>query len=102
MQLTDKEIQHIASLARIKLSPAEEEKFKQDLGSILDYINKLNEVNTDNIEPLFQSTGLVNSARKDENSKDFVMDEALNKRVIDQAPHKENRFIKVRSVISRK
>ncbi len=100
--LTEKEIRHIASLARIKITGEEEEKFKKELSSILDYINKLNEVDTDGIEPLYQTTGLVNSLRKDESRKEFEMNENLNKLLIEQAPHKEKRFIKVKSVLTNK
>ncbi len=102
MALTDKEIKHIAALARIKLSPVEEDKFKKDLSSILDYIAKLNVVNTDDTEPLYQVTGLVNSTRSDKYRKDFLVDEDLNATLVGQAPHKENRFIKVKSVLSHK
>src|SRR3989344_6196771 len=98
--LIESEIKHVAQLARIKITQKEEEKFRKDLSSILDYINKLNEVNTEGVEPLYQTTGLVNSMRPDEHRKDFVMDEDLNKKLISQAPEKEERFIKVKSVLN--
>ena len=59
--LTDKEVKHIAGLARIKISAKEEKSLKKDLSSILEYIDKLNEVNTDKVEPLYQTTRLVDS-----------------------------------------
>lgn len=99
--LTDKELGHIAQLARIKLIKKEEEKFKKELSSILDYVNKLNELDTDKVESLYQTTGIVNALREDKHRGDFVMDENLNEKLIGQAPHKENRFIKVRSVLKR-
>ena len=100
--LTEKEIKHVAQLARIKITEKEEEKFKKELSAILDYINKLGEVNTENVDPLYQVTGLVNSMRSDDYRRDFVIDEDLNKKLIDQAPDKEEGFIKVKSVLSRK
>lgn len=99
--LTEKEVEHIANLARIKLTEKEEDKFKKELSSILDYINKLNEVNTDNVKPLYQVTGLVNSMRVDENRGEFKMDRDLSEKLIGQAPQKENRFVRVRSVLKR-
>ena|SRR3989344_7106320 len=99
--LSNKDIQHIAQLARITIAEKDEEKLKEELSSILDYINKLNEVNTEGIAPLYQTTELVNSIRPDEYRKDFVMDEELNKKLIGQAPKKEERFIKVRSVLNK-
>jgi len=59
--LTDKEVKHIANLARIKISEKEEKSLKKDLSSILEYIEKLNEIDTTGVEPLYQTTGLVNS-----------------------------------------
>ena len=99
--LTDKEIQHITELARIKLTEKEKDKFKKELSSILDFVKKLNELDTENVEPLYQVTGIVNTLRPDEYRKDFEMNEDLNEKLIGQAPHKENRFIKVRSVLKK-
>ncbi|OGN09141.1 MAG: hypothetical protein A2998_00320 [Candidatus Staskawiczbacteria bacterium RIFCSPLOWO2_01_FULL_37_25b] len=99
--LTEKEIKHVAQLARIKITEKEEEKFKKELSAILDYINKLGEVNTENVDPLYQVTGLVNSMRSDDYRRDFVIDEDLNKKLIDQAPDKEEGFIKVKSVLNK-
>ena len=100
--LIDKEVKHIANLARIKISEKEEKGLKKDLSSILEYIEKLNEVDTTEVQPLYQTTGLVNSFRDDEPRGEFKMDENLNEKLVGQAPHSENRFIKVKSVLSRK
>lgn len=99
--LTDKEIKHIAQLARIEVDEKTEEKLKQELSSILGYIEKLNEVNTDSVQPLYQTTGLVNATRADEPRGDFAMTEELNEKLIGQSPHREGRFIKVRSVLKK-
>ncbi len=100
--LTDKEVKHIASLARIKITEKEEKSLKKDLSSILEYIDKLNEVDTEKVEPLYQTTGLVDSFRVDEPRGEFKMDENLNEKLIGQAPYKEGRFVKVKSVLSHK
>lgn len=99
--LTNMEVRHIAQLARIKLTEKEEEKFKKELSSILDYVNKLKELNTDKVEPLYQTTGIVNALRTDKYRKDFEMSEELNEKLVGQAPHKENRFIQVKSVLKK-
>lgn len=100
--LNDKEVKHIASLARIKISDKEEKDLKKDLSSILEYIDKLNEIDTTEVEPLYQTTGLVDSFRTDEPRGEFKMDEDLNNKLIGQAPHKKDRFLKVKSVLSHK
>lgn len=65
MKLTKEQVQHIAKLARLKLSEAEVEKFQTQLSGILDYVEQLNEVNTDKVEPTAQVTGLINVKRED-------------------------------------
>lgn len=97
--LTSKEVEHIANLARIKLTEKEKGKFRKELSSILDYVNKLKELDTEKVEPLYQTTGIVNALREDKHREDFVVDENLNEKLIGQAPHTQNRFVKVKSVL---
>ncbi|KKT82513.1 MAG: hypothetical protein A3B99_02995 [Candidatus Yanofskybacteria bacterium RIFCSPHIGHO2_02_FULL_44_12b] len=99
--LSEKEIKHIANLARIRISGAEEDKFRKELSLIIDYINKLNELDTENVEPLYQVTGLTNSGRPDKHRADFEMSDKLNEKLIGQAPRSEKRFIKVKSVLNK-
>ena len=113
--ISEKDIQHIAKLARIELDAKTQEKMKKDLSSILGYVEQLNSVNTEGVEPLYQTTGLMNQMRADKHRKpgegspsltrgiasDFVMDEKLNELIIGQAPHKEERFIKVKAVLKK-
>lgn len=100
--LTDKEVKHIATLARIKLSEQEEEHFKKDLSSILGYVETLNKVPTDNVEPLYQVTGITNATRSDEPRGSFVMNDELKRTLIEQAPSHENDYIKVKAVLKAK
>jgi len=100
--LTDKEVKHIAGLARIKITEKEEKGLKKDLSSVLEYIDKLNEIDTSGVEPLYQITGLVDSFRTDEPRGEFKMDESLNEKLVGQAPHKEGRFVKVKAVLLHK
>ena len=99
--LTDKDIKHVAQLVRIKLTEREKGKFKKELSSIFDYVKKLNELDTDGVEPLYQTTGIVNALRPDEHRKDFEMSEGLNEKLVGQAPGRQDRFLKVRSVLKK-
>jgi aspartyl-tRNA(Asn)/glutamyl-tRNA(Gln) amidotransferase subunit C len=63
--LTREEIIHIADLANIKLTEEETTKFQTQLSSILEYIKKLNEVDTSSVEPTSQVTGLVDVTEPD-------------------------------------
>ena len=63
--LTKDQVRHIAKLARLRLTPAEEEKFPKELTSILQYVDMLQEVDTSKVEPTAQVTGQVNALRED-------------------------------------
>lgn len=98
--MDSKIIKHIASLARIELTAKEEDKMRDDLSSILKYVEQLSKVNTDNVEPLYQTTGLINSTRADENLNNFKLEDVGSK-LVAQAPEKENGFVRVKSILSK-
>ena len=60
------EINHLLELARLELSNEVKEKIAQDLAKILDYVNQLQEVKTDNLEPMAGGTFSENILREDE------------------------------------
>jgi len=60
------EINHLLELARLELSNEEKEKIAHDLAKILDYVNQLQEVKTDNLEPMAVGTFSKNILRDDE------------------------------------
>ncbi len=64
--ISEKEVRHIAKLARIKLSDSEVKKFTSELGDILDFFQKLQKVKTDHVAETSQVTGLENISRLDE------------------------------------
>lgn len=63
------DINHIAKLARLKLTDAEKERFSMQMGTIIEYIEKLNELDTKNVEPTAHVLGLSNVFRDDEATK---------------------------------
>ncbi len=64
-QLTRDQVRHIAKLARLTLSEAEEEKYASELTKILSYVEMLQEVDTASVPATAQVTGRVNSFRED-------------------------------------
>ena len=100
--LSDTELDHIAKLARVQIPQERRDALKKELSSILDYIEQLNQADTSSVEPLYQTTGLVNATRPDEPRKEFSMDEKLEKLLLDQAPARKERFVKVRSILAKK
>jgi len=99
MALSEKDIEHVANLARIELGNKEKKKYTEELSVILDFVNQLQELDTSNIEPLYQVTGLVNSTRKD--GKPLFLDGSHIDEMISQAPESENNFIKVKAVLDK-
>ena len=66
MKLDTNTINKIAKLARIKLSDEEAKDLLKDMNSILDWVEQLNEVNTDSVEPLTNISSSILPQRKDE------------------------------------
>ncbi len=64
-QLSTDDVRHIAKLCRLNVSDEEVEKFSTELSSILSFVEKLQEVDTANVEPTPQATGLTNGFRED-------------------------------------
>ena len=77
MKLDTNTINKIAKLARIRLSEKEANEFLKDINSILDWVEQLNEVNTDNVEPLTNISSSALTKRKDENQDINSSDEIL-------------------------
>mgnify|MGYP001575768092 CR=1 FL=1 len=93
--ITQEEVQHIAKLARLGLTEKEVEKFQKDLSSILDYFEKLKEVDISKIEPTSHSLKVENVMRNDEvqSTKPEV-----RKKIMDLAPETKEEYLKVKSV----
>ena len=83
MKIDKNTINKIARLSRIKLNDKESEDYIKDLNSILDWVEQLNEVNTENIEPLSNISSSVLPKRedtpKDANSSDEILENAPDK-----------------------
>jgi aspartyl-tRNA(Asn)/glutamyl-tRNA(Gln) amidotransferase subunit C len=71
------DVQYVARLARIALTPAEEEKFGAQLSHVLGYIEKLNQLDVSGIEPTAHAVPLVNVIRPDEVRPSLTNQEAL-------------------------
>lgn len=63
--INKKELEHLAELSRIALSPGEEEKLLKDLGNILDHFTVLQELDTTNVPPMTGGSDIINSFRDD-------------------------------------
>ncbi len=71
------DVKYVAHLARLALSPEEEERIGAQLGSVLSYIEKLKEVDVSNVEPTAHAFPLVNVTRPDEVQPSISIEDAL-------------------------
>lgn len=77
MVLTIKEVEHVALLARLNLNEDEKETFAEQLSSILEYVDKLNGLPTENVEPLTHILPIYNVFREDKVKPGTPRDEIL-------------------------
>jgi aspartyl-tRNA(Asn)/glutamyl-tRNA(Gln) amidotransferase subunit C len=94
MAVTIKDVEHIAELARLKFNEQELDNFTHQLNEILSYVEKLNELDTENVEPLSHPVENNNVFREDEVKPSIMREEALR-----NAPDKNELFFKVPKVI---
>ena len=76
-KISREEVSHVARLARLELSPADLERMRQELSSILAYIDKLRALDTEGVEPTSHAVPLVNVMRDDELARSFAPSEML-------------------------
>ena len=88
--ITKEQVQHVAKLARLSLTENEVTLYTEQLSKILDYIDQLNEVKTEGIEPMTQPIPTVNVMREDIIKKQFERQDVLS-----NAPHEEYGFFRV-------
>jgi len=94
MSITTAEVKKLAKLAKLKFTEDEIEKLTQQLAQIIDYVNKLNELDLENIPPTYHVLDLKNVMREDKVRKWLTQEEALK-----NAPAKHGGFFSVPKVI---
>lgn len=95
-KITKKQVEHIAQLARLKLSGREVSKMQKELAGILDFIGQLNEVDVSSVSDVFLNFSGKNVWRADKATpeKQEVIDAMMN-----QAPNMAGEYIKVKAVL---
>lgn len=97
MAVTKKDVEKIAELARLKYSDEELENFTPQMNNILSYMDKLNELDTENVKPLSHPVEQTNVFREDKLKTSISKEEALK-----NAPAKDANHFKVPKVIGDK
>ena len=94
MAISLEEVRHIAALARLEFTPEEEKALSQEMSVVLAYMDTLNELNTDGVEPMTHVMDLEGVVRDDEVLHTIGAEEALK-----NAPDTDGEYFRVPKVI---
>ena len=94
MPVSREDVEYVAKLARIELTEDEKDTLTAQLSSILDHIEKLNELNIEGVEPTFHVLDVTNVFRADEVRPSLPTEETLK-----NAPARDGDFFKVPKII---
>jgi aspartyl/glutamyl-tRNA(asn/gln) amidotransferase, C subunit len=93
--ITNDDVRHLAHLSSLQMSDAEVESLRADIEKIINYINQLDELDTDGVEPTYQVTGLQNVWRDDE-----IIDSSVSRRqLLALAAEQSDNCVKVPKVL---
>ncbi|QLG38510.1 MULTISPECIES: Asp-tRNA(Asn)/Glu-tRNA(Gln) amidotransferase subunit GatC [unclassified Paenibacillus] len=94
MSISNNDVQHVAKLARLNLTAEEEQTLTGQLNAILKYAEKLNELDTENIEPTTHVLHVSNVMREDETRESLSIEQVMR-----NAPEEEDGQFKVPAVM---
>ena len=94
MSIDKDTVKHISKLARISLDEKKISSLSKDLSSIMKFIEKLNELNTDKVSPL---TSIINASLK--SREDVVKDGKIRDQILNNSPEKNEKFFVVPKVL---
>jgi len=97
MKVNNKLVEHLAHLSRLDFDDDSKEKMKFDFEKILDFVDKLEEVDTDNVEPLSYMSSELNVLREDKVEQMLTQEQALK-----NAPVNDTDYIRIPKVIDSK
>lgn len=88
------QVRKVAGLSRLELTEAEVEEFAGQLSAILDYVEKMNELDTENVQPLAHCLPISNCFRQDQVKKSLGTEKTLS-----NAPQRDGDFFKVPKIL---
>ena len=94
MALTREEVRRVALLARLNLTPQEEDQLTEQLGKILEYVTTLERIDTSGVEPMAHASDVVNALRDDR-----VTNERDTEALLANAPAADENFFRVPKII---
>lgn len=96
MKISEETVDHIAHLARLEFEGEKKDAIRVDLERIVDFMDKLQEVDTENVEPLIYMTNEVNRLRDDEPKVTLTQEEVLK-----NAPKKDSDYFRISKVLDK-
>lgn len=93
-RITKEQVRHVADLARLEMDDTELESYGRDLGDILSYVAKLNEIDTNGVEPTAHVISMDTPFRDDERGDSFSHEQSLK-----NAPQRQGFYFQVPQVI---
>ena len=97
MKINDELVQHIAHLARLEFEGDELNEIKGDMSKIIGFMDKLSELDTEDVEPLIFMTDKVNVLREDKPERKLTSEDALR-----NAPKKDSDYFRISKVLNKK
>lgn len=97
MKINDELVQHIAHLARLEFEGDELNEIKEDMSKIIGFMDKLSELDTEDVEPLIFMTDKVNVLREDKPERTLTSEDALR-----NAPKKDSDYFRISKVLNKK
>ena len=97
MKINDELVQHIAYLARLEFEGDELNEIKGDMSKIIGFMDKLSELDTEDVEPLIFMTDKVNVLRDDKPERTLTSEDALR-----NAPKKDSDYFRISKVLNKK
>ena len=96
MKIAEETVDHIAHLARLEFEGDKKEAIREDMEKIISFIEKLQEIDTENVEPLIFMTNEVNSLREDDPIVSLTQDQVLK-----NAPKKDSDYFRIPKVLDK-
>lgn len=96
MDIKEEVVEHIAHLARLEFTGDRKKVISEDLQRIISFMDKLQEVDTENVEPLIYMTTEINHLREDVATVTVTQEEALK-----NAPKKDSDYFRIPKVLSK-
>lgn len=93
-RIDETQVRKVAKLARLELSNAEVEEFAGQLSAILDYVERMNKLNTEGVEPLAHCLPINNVFRED-----IVKESLGTEKTLANAPQRDGAFFKVPKIL---